>query len=120
MPQVLVGILTLVGNFPRDGVAIKNTGACATLNSLILKNISVMSNQSISMKGVKEARTNSGEGLSPGRCPTEQQSRPGRHRTTVKGGRRRKWSQEVNRIVMECYYSSNPEVVGWDIERECI
>ena len=33
--------------------------------------MSVMSNQSISMNGVKEARTNSGEGLSPGRCPTE-------------------------------------------------
>ena len=25
------------------------------------------------MNGVKEAGTNSGEGLSPGRCPTEQQ-----------------------------------------------
>ena len=33
--------------------------------------MSVMSNQSISMNGVKEARTNSGEGLSPGRYPTE-------------------------------------------------
>ena len=68
------------------------------------------------MNGVKEAGTNSGEGLSPGRCPTEQQFGPGRHRTTAKGGRRRKWSHKVNRIVMECYYSSNPEVVGY-IER---
>ena len=33
--------------------------------------MSVMSNQGISMNGVKEARTNSGKGLSPGRCPTE-------------------------------------------------
>ena len=68
------------------------------------------------MNGVKEAGTNSGEGVSPGRCPTEQQGGTGRHRTTAKGSRRRKWSQKVNRIVMECYYSSNPEVVGY-IER---
>ena len=65
---------------------------------------------------MKEAGTNSSEGLSSGRCLTEQQGGPGRHRTTEKVGRRRKWSQEVNRIVMECYYSSNPEVVGY-IER---
>ena len=77
--------------------------------------MSVMSNQSISMNSVKEARTNHGEGLSPGRCPTEQQGGPSRHCTTAKEGRRRKWSQEINRIVMECYYSSNP-VVGY-IER---
>ena len=65
------------------------------------------------MNGVKEAGTNSGEDLLPGSCSTEQQGRPGCHHTTAKGSRRRKWSQEVNRIVMECYYSSNPEVVGY-------
>ena len=70
------------------------------------------------MNGVKEAGTNSSEGLSPGRCPTEQQGGPSCHCTIAKGGRRRKWSQEVNRIAMECYYSSNPEV--GDIERGCI
>ena len=37
--------------------------------------------------------------------------RSGRHRTAAIGGKRKKWSQEVNRIVVECYYSSNPEVV---------
>ena len=78
--------------------------------------MSVMSNQSFTMNGVKEAGTKSGEGLLPSWCPTEQHGRPGRHHTTAKGGRRRKWSQEVNRILMECYYSSNPEVVGY-IER---
>ena len=78
--------------------------------------MSVISNHSFSINGVKEAGTNSGEGLSPGRCRTEQQGGPGHHRTTAKGGRRRKWSQEVNRIVIECYYSSNPEVVRY-IER---
>ena len=75
--------------------------------------MSAMSNQSISMNGVKEARTNGGEDLSPSRCPTEQQGGPGRNHTTAKGGRRRNWSQEVNRIVIECYYSSSPEVVGY-------
>ena len=55
--------------------------------------MSVMSNQSFSVNGVKEAGTNSGEGLSPGMCPIKQQGGPGRHRTTAKGGRIRKWSQ---------------------------
>ena len=73
--------------------------------------MSAMSKLSLSMNAVKEAGTNSGEGLLPSRCATEQQSGPGRHRATAKGGRRKKWSQKVNRIVMECYYSSNPEVM---------
>ena len=75
--------------------------------------MSVMSNQSFKMNDVKEAGVNSGDGLSPGRCPTEQQGGPGRHHTTTKRGKRGRWSQEVNRIVMECYYSRNPEVVGY-------
>ena len=78
-----------------------------------------MSNQSFSMYGVKETGTISGEGISSGSCLTEHQGGPRHHRTTAKGGRRRKWSQEVKRIVMKCYYNSNPEVVGY-IERECI
>ena len=61
-----------------------------------------MSNHRFSMNGVKEAGTNSGEGLMPGWCPTEQQGGLGRHRTTTKVGKRRRWSQEVNQIVMEC------------------
>lgn len=55
---------------------------------------------------MKEAGTNSGEGLSPGRCPTEQSDGPGRHRTTVKGGRSRKCPQEVNKTVREYYYTA--------------
>ena len=75
------------------------------------------------MNDVKKAGTNGGEDISPDRCPTEQQIGPGRHRTTAKGGRRRKQSQEVNGIVMECYYRSNPEAVGYrdsayDLERK--
>ena len=34
--------------------------------------MTVMSNQSFEMNSVKKAGSNSGEGLSPGRCPTEQ------------------------------------------------
>ena len=65
------------------------------------------------MNGVKEAGTNSGESLSSGRCPTEQQGGSGCHCTSVKVSRRKKWSEEVNQIVMEYYYSSNPDVVGY-------
>ena len=68
-----------------------------------------MSNQSFSMNSMKKAGTNSGEGVLPGSSPTEQDSRFVRSCTTVKGDSRKYWSEEVNRIVMECYYSSNPE-----------
>ena len=44
---------------------------------------------------------------------TERQVWPSRHRATGKGGRRRKWSQGVNRIVMKCYYSRVPEIVRY-------
>ena len=71
--------------------------------------MSVMSNQSFSMISMKKAGTNSGEGVLPGSSPTEQDSRFVCSCTTAKGDRRKYWSQEVNRIVMECYYSSNPE-----------
>ena len=68
-----------------------------------------MSNQSFSMNSMKKAGTNSGEGVLPGSSPTEQDSRFVRSCTTAKGDSRKYWSEEVNRIVMECYYSSNPE-----------
>ena len=104
-----------VPDLPRDGVSIKHCWLC-TLKFTNNQNMSVMSNQSFSMNGVKEAGTNSGEGLSPSKCPTKQQGGSGSHGSAAKRGKRRKWSQEVDRIVMECYYSSNPEVVGY-IER---
>ena len=55
-----------------------------------------MSNQSISINGVKEAITISGEGIVPGRGPTEQQGGLRRHCATAKGGRWGKRSQEFN------------------------
>ena len=68
--------------------------------------MNAISNQSFSINGVKEAGTNSGEGLSPGSCLSEQQGGPSCHRTTSKGGKRIKWSQEINQSVIECYYNS--------------
>ena len=59
------------------------------------------------------AGTKNGESLLSGRCHIKQQGGPGRHRTTAKKGRRKKWSQDVNGIVIECYYSSEPRVTGY-------
>ena len=39
-----------------------------------------------------------------GKCSPAQQRGPGRHHITA----RKKWSEEVNIVVMECYYRSNP------------
>ena len=80
-----------------------------------------MSNQSFSMNDVKEAGIINGEDVSLGRCPTEQQDEPGHpgqpSHTTAKGGKRRKWSQEVNQIVIECITVATQKY--W-VERECI
>ena len=72
-------------------------------------------NQSFQNNGVNETRIPCGdESLSPGRCPVEMQHGPGRHHATaVRSTRRRKWSQEENRVVMECYYRSEPRVKGY-------
>ena len=48
---------------------------------------------------------------SPGRCSTAMQRGPGRHYATAVRSMRRKWSQEENRVVMECYYRSEPVVM---------
>ena len=71
-----------------------------------------MSNSNIENNDVNGAGT-SCEGSSSGRCSLAQQQGPGRHHTTANGGRRRKWTQEMNRIVMECYFLSEPSVVGY-------
>ena len=65
------------------------------------------------MNGKRKPGFNSGESLSPSMCPTEHLGGPGCNCTTVERGRRSKWSQEVNGIVTECYYTSNTEVVGY-------
>ena len=60
--------------------------------------------------GVKGTGT-SCEGPSPGRCPIAQQGRPGRHHTTA--GRRKDWTKEDEKLVMACYYKSEPEKRGY-------
>ena len=65
-----------------------------------------MSNKGKSNNGVNEAGATS-EGLSPGRCPIGEQDGLGRHQTAAdRRTTRRKWSQEENRVVMQCYYRS--------------
>ena len=44
------------------------------------------------------------EGGSSGRCPVDEQRRPGRHPATA----RMIWSKDVNKVVMECYLKSKP------------
>ena len=55
---------------------------------------------SFSNNGVNETGT-SQDG---GRCPVGEQRRPGRHPTTA----RVTWTEQINRVVMECYYESRP------------
>ena len=54
--------------------------------------------------GVKEARTNNDEGLSPGRCPMVEQRRPDRHKTTA----RKKWTED-NKFAITCYLKANED-----------
>ena len=65
--------------------------------------MSEMSNQNSENNGVNRAGP-VGEGSSPGRCSLVRQQGPGRHPTTV----RTKWSKNVNKIVMECFFRSKP------------
>lgn len=53
------------------------------------------------------------EGVSPGRCSPAQQRGPGRYQTTANRRIRKKWSQEENRTVMECFYLSSPNRRGY-------
>ena len=62
-----------------------------------------MSNQNIENNGVNGSGTE-GEGASPGRCFSAQQREPGRHHATA----RMKWSKEISKVIMECFYRSNP------------
>ena len=62
-----------------------------------------MSNHSISNNDVNGAGTSS-EGSSSGRCSSGDLRGPGRYPTTA----RMRWNKEVNKVVMECFYRSNP------------
>ena len=54
-----------------------------------------------------------GEGSSPGRCFLVRQRGPVRHSTTV----RIKWSKNMNKIVMECFFRSKPSDDGGKLIR---
>ena len=61
-----------------------------------------ISSKSKSNNGVIEAGASS-EGLLPGRCPLGKQDGSGFQRTTAdRRTTRWKWSQEENRVVMQC------------------
>ena len=73
--------------------------------------MSVMTDVNLTHNCVNETGTPS-EGFSHGRCSIVQQDGPGRHQATAARIRRR-WSQNDNRIVMECYYRSEPRKIGY-------
>ena len=73
-----------------------------------------MSNDNISDNGVNEAGTDNSEGLAPGSCSVRTQADPGRHPMTArKRTSRAAWSKEVNKIVMKCFYKSEPSKRGY-------
>ena len=53
------------------------------------------------------------EGPSPGRCPMKEQRGPGCHPATAQRVQSRKWCQHDNRVVIECYYKSEPKRNGY-------
>ena len=64
------------------------------------------SNKSKPNNGENETEASS-KGLSPGRGLIGEQDGPSHHQTTAdRRTARRKWSQEENRVVMQCYYRS--------------
>ena len=65
--------------------------------------MSEMSNQNSKNNSVNRAGP-VGEGNSPSRCSVLRQQGAGRHPTTV----RTKWSKNVKKIVMECFFRSKP------------
>ena len=71
-----------------------------------------MSNNENTDNGVNGPSTD-GEGPSSGRCPVEEQHRPGRHHATAEKRTRTRWERNDNLNVMECYFRSNPDQRGY-------
>ena len=73
-----------------------------------------MLNGNISDNGVNETGTECGEGIAPGSCSARTQADLGRHPMTArKRLTRTVWSKEVNKIVMKCFYMSEPTRRGY-------
>ena len=75
-----------------------------------------MSSNSFSDNSVYESEP-SWDGLSFGRGSVRMQADPGRHPVTAQGKprQRKAWSPEENRVIMECYLRSQPEIRGYRI-----
>ena len=72
-----------------------------------------MNQENISTNSVNGAGTSIGEGPSFGRCPVDEQRRPGRYSASAnRRGERINW-RPFNNFVMECYYESEPERRGF-------
>ena len=67
-----------------------------------------MSSKNMLDSNINRAGTNNGECPSSCSCPTAQLHGPRRHPTTA-GRMRRIWTQQDNRVVMECFYLSGPK-----------
>ena len=76
------------------------------------RNTYVMINETNPENAVNGTQTY-GEGSSPGAATGGQQPVPSRQHTTAQRRVRRKWYQEDNRRVMECYYQSTPSRNGY-------
>ena len=101
----------LAGNPPNDGVTIKIlVGENLTTHTSSNER---MSNTELNPNNVNDTGAFS-EGVASGRCPVDQQRRPGRHPTTAEQRQKRLgWSKEDNRRLFECYIRSEPERRGY-------
>ena len=66
-----------------------------------------MSSNEIKTNDVNESRLTE-DGPSSGRC--SRQGNIGRHHTNPVISKRRKWTSQENKIVMECYLLSEPKI----------
>ena len=72
-----------------------------------------MNQENISDNNVNGAGTCIGEGSSFGRCPVDEQRRPGRYSATANRRRERINWRPFNKVVMECYYEGEPDRRGF-------
>ena len=72
-----------------------------------------MNQENISDNNVNGAGTCVGEGSSFGRCPVDEQRRPGRYSATANRRRERINWRPFNKVVMECYYEGEPDRRGF-------
>ena len=101
--------LLLVGNPSRDGVSIKIL-VWRTLNPTLSYYEWIMPSNEIETNDVNGSRF-AEQGPSSGRCSL--QGNIGPHHTNPAISKRRKWTSQENKIVMECYLLSEPMIRGY-------